>query len=56
MTQIELEKIADTFDKDRSGMIDLSAILGVIKGSTRRRPRTQSHEAMTDDEKIESEV
>ncbi len=56
MTQIELEKIADSFDKDRSGMIDLSAILGVLKGRTQRRPRPLSQETLTDDDKIENEV
>ncbi len=56
MTQIELEKIADSFDKGRSGMIDLSAILGVLKGRTQRRPRPLSQETLTDDAKIENEV
>lgn len=55
ITQIELEKIADSFDKDHSGMIDLSAIIRVLKGSTRRtRPHVQ--EALSDSEKIEHEV
>ena len=56
MTQIELEKIADSFDKDHSGMIDLNAILGVLKGSSRRRARPLAQEAMTDSDKIENEV
>lgn len=57
MNQIELEKIADTFDKDRSGMIDLSEIIGELKGSNRktRRP-VVVQEAMTDSQKIENEV
>ena len=56
MTQIELEKIADSFDKDHSGMIDLNAILGVLKGSSRRRARPLAQETMTDSDKIENEV
>ena len=31
MTQIELEKIADTFDRNRDGMIDLNDIMTVVK-------------------------
>ena len=54
MNQIELEKIADFFDKDRSGVIDLSEILRVIKGSKRGKYVVQ--EAMSDSEKIENEV
>ena len=53
MNQIELEKIADFFDKDRSGVIDLSEILRVLKGSKRGK---YIQEAMTDAEKIENEV
>ncbi len=56
MTQIELEKIADSFDRDRSGMIDLSAILGALKGRAQRRQRPLSRETLTDDDKIDSEV
>ncbi len=56
MTQIELEKTADSFDRDRSGMIDLSAILGVLKGRAKRRQHAPSQEAMTDDQKIDNEV
>ena len=57
MNQIELEKIADTFDKDRSGMIDLSEIITVLKGTNRRtrRPIVQE-ESLTDAQKIENEV
>ena len=54
MNQIELEKIADFFDKDRSGLIDLSEILRVIKGSKRGKYVVQ--EALSDAEKIENEV
>ena len=57
MNQIELEKIADSFDKDRSGMIDLSEIITVLKGTNRRtrRPVVQE-ESLTDAQKIENEV
>ena len=54
MNQIELEKIADFFDKDRSGLIDLSEILRVIKGKKRGKYVVQ--EALSDAEKIENEV
>ena len=56
MNQIELEKIADTFDKDRSGMIDLSEIISVLKGSNRRTRRPVVQEAMTDAQRIDNEV
>ena len=54
MNQIELEKIADFFDKDHSGTIDLSEILRVLKGS--RRGKYVVQEALSDAEKIENEV
>ena len=56
MNQIELEKIADTFDKDRSGMIDLSEIIATLKGSNRRTRRPVVQENMSDAEMIENEV
>jgi len=57
MNQIELEKIADSFDKDRSGMIDLSEIISVLKGSNRRTRRpVVRQEVMSDAERIENEV
>ena len=57
MNQIELEKIAATFDKDRSGMIDLSEIISTLKGSNRRTRRPVVQEAaLTDAQKIENEV
>lgn len=55
MNQIELEKIADFFDKDHSGTIDLSEILRVLKGS-RGRGKYMVQEALSDAEKIENEV
>ena len=54
MNQIELEKIADFFDKDHSGTIDLSEILRVLKGN--RRGKYVVQEALSDAEKIENEV
>ena len=54
MNQIELEKIADFFDKDRNG-IDLSEILRVLKGNKRGKYVVQEA-AMTDAQKIENEV
>ena len=54
MNQIELEKIADFFDKDHSGTIDLSEILRVLKGN--RRGKYVVQEALSDSEKIENEV
>ena len=56
MNQIELEKIADSFDKDRSGMIDLSEIVSVLKGGTRQIRRRQVQEVLSDEQKIDSEV
>jgi len=54
MTQIELEKIADTFDRDRDGMIDLNEIMTVVKGTRRTRPMYARE--MSDAEKIDHEV
>ena len=54
MNQIELEKIADFFDKDHSGTIDLGEILRVLKGN--RRGKYVVQEALSDAEKIENEV
>ncbi len=56
MNQIELEKIADAFDKDRSGVIDLSEIIGVFKGGSRQTRRPMVQEAVTDNQKIDNEV
>ena len=54
MTQIELEKIADTFDRDRDGMIDLNEIMTVVKGTRRTCPMYVRE--MSDAEKIDHEV
>ncbi len=56
MNQIELEKIADTFDKDRSGMIDLSEIITELKGTNRRTRRPIVQEVLSDAQKIDNEV
>ena len=32
MNQIEMEKIADGFDANRTGLIDLSQIMAILKG------------------------
>ena len=56
MNQIELEKIADFFDKDRSGMIDLSDIMSTLKGGTRQTRRRVTQEVVSDAQKIDTEV
>ena len=37
MSQIELEKIADHFDRDKDGYIDLSEISSILRGLRRAR-------------------
>ena len=54
MTQIELEKIADTFDANRDGMINLNEIMAVVKGT--KRTRGMPERSMSDAEKIDHEV
>jgi len=56
MNQIELEKIADFFDKDRSGMIDLSDIMSTLKGGSRQTRRRVTQEVVSDAQKIDTEV
>ena len=56
MNQIELEKIADSFDKDRSGTIDLREIVSVLKGGSRQTRRPVVQETLTDQQKIDNEV
>lgn len=57
MNQIELEKIADMFDKDKSGMIDLSEIISTLKDGNRRTRRPVMQEAaISDAQKIANEV
>ena len=54
MNQIELEKIADSFDRDHDGFIDLSEINAILRGI--RRTRSLAKHPVTDSEKIEEEV
>ena len=54
MNQIEMEKIADTFDQNHDNVIDLNEIVSVLKGF--KRSRTLSKERLTDTEKIDHEV
>lgn len=56
MNQIEMEKIADTFDRNRSGNIDLSEIMTVLKGSKSWTRVPTLTRQMTDSEKIDHEV
>ena len=56
MNQIELEKIADIFDESRSGLIDLSQIVTVLKGQNRSRGSTVTEKQLSDAEKIDHEV
>ena len=56
MNQIELEKIADSFDKDRSGTIDLREIVSVLKSGSRHTRRPVVQETLTDQKNIDNEV
>ena len=59
MNQIEMEKIADTFDRNRSGLIDLSEIMAILKGQKQHRPFVKNpgpSRALSDAEKIDMEV
>ena len=56
MSQIETEKIADHFDHNRNGNIDLGEIMTVLKGSKSRARAQPTSQPMTDAEKIEHEV
>ena len=55
MSQIELEKIADHFDRDRDGYIDLSEISSILRGLRRARSLAKK-QPISDTEKIEHEV
>lgn len=54
MSQIELEKIADHFDRDQDGYIDLSEISSILRGI--RRARSIAKKPVSDSEKIDHEV
>ena len=55
MSQIELEKIADYFDRDHDGYIDLSEINSILRGIRRARSIAK-RPPMSDSEKIDHEV
>lgn len=54
MTQIELEKVANTFDQGQSGCINLSEMVAVLKGTSKKQ--TVSQKVLSDSDKIEIEV
>ena len=57
MNQIELEKIADIFDENRNGLIDLSEITAILKGQkARSRGAAAAGRQLSDAEKIDHEV
>ena len=58
MNQIEMEKIAEAFDKNKNGLIDLTEIISVLKkGQTSHRVVTSvASKSMSDADKIELEV
>ena len=55
MNQIELEKIADHFDRDHDGYIDLSEISSILRGIRRARSLAK-RQPVSDSEKIDHEV
>ena len=55
MNQIELEKIADHFDRDHDGYIDLSEINSILRGIRRARSLAK-RQPVSDSEKIDHEV
>ena len=55
MNQIELEKIADYFDRDHDGFIDLSEINSILRGIRRARSIAKRR-PVTDSEKIDRAV
>jgi hypothetical protein len=55
MSQIELEKIADHFDRDRDGYIDLSEISSILRGLRRARSLAKK-QPVSDSEKIDYEI
>ena len=55
MSQIELEKIADHFDRDGDGYIDLSEIISILRG-LRRAHSLAKKKSISESEKIEHEV
>ena len=55
MSQIELEKIADHFDRDGYGYIDLSEISSILGGLRRARSLAKK-QPISESEKIDHEV
>ena len=55
MNKIELEKIADHFDANKDGIIDMSQIMAVLMGN-KKRVRALATASMSDGDKIEHEV
>ena len=55
MNQIELEKIADYFDRDHDGYIELSEINAILRGIRRARSLAK-RQLSSDSEKIDHEV
>jgi dystonin len=55
MNQIELEKIADHFDRDHDGYIDLGEINSILRGIRRARSLAKRH-PLSDSEKIDHEI
>eukprot|EP00731_Ephydatia_muelleri_P031615 Em0023g122a len=54
MTQIELEKVANTFDQGHSGCINLSQMVAVLKGTSKKQ--FVSQKVLSDSEKIDIEI
>ena len=50
-----MEKIADTFDRNRSGLIDLSEIMAILMGQ-KARSKPGLDRQLSDAEKIDNEV
>ena len=55
MSQIELEKIADHFDRNGDGYIDLSEISSILRGLRRARSLAKK-QPISESEKIDHEV
>ena len=54
MTQIELEKVANMFDKGQSGCINLSEMVAVLKGTSKKQ--VVSQKVLSDTDKIDIEI
>lgn len=58
MNQIEMEKISDSFDRNKSGLIDLAEITAILKGQKvhKQFKAAASAKPSSDAEKIDMEV